>query len=307
MSTLKLPYGLKDGVPTHIGDVLQGLACDCACPICNSRLVAKKGNKRVHHFAHYSDAAPECKWATESLLHLKAKEILQAERRVWLPAVIVQIGASDHRISDAEWFYFDDVHVEKRLGEIRPDLMVKAGSQELLIEIAVHHFCDEPKIAKIRQRSISAIEIDLSEVDLFGDQDTIRDGVLQTAPRNWLFNIEGKRLMEQEVARLAAAGTNLVPSDRNRQIKQFHDRDFARHATQRSFQAIESGRIANPRLQSTVMIETAKAKLKNPDKWLDTPHIDLGNRTPRQAAMTESDHDIGMIDFLIGQASRRGY
>lgn len=289
MSILKLPYGLKDVAPKHICDVAKGLACDCVCPICKSPLIARKGVKRVHHFAHHSEATPECKWATESLLHLKAKEILQQERRVWLPAVIAHIGATHHSVSDATWFSFDSVLVEKYFGGIRPDLMVNAGPHELLIEIAVRHFCDEHKIEKIQKRSAFAIEIDLSGIDLYGDPDAVYDGVIETAPRSWLFNPDAKRFIDEETARLAAEQKIPVPSGRSHRLDE-----------------LTSGYIANPRLKSAVVIAAAEAKLKNPNRWLDTPHTDLGNRTPREAAKTESDHDIGMIDILIEQASRRG-
>lgn len=56
-----------------VDDVATGLACDCICPCCKGKLLAKnKGEINSHHFAHAF--GPECEGARESMLHLLAKE-----------------------------------------------------------------------------------------------------------------------------------------------------------------------------------------------------------------------------------------
>ncbi|WHY77279.1 competence protein CoiA family protein [Neobacillus sp. WH10] len=63
----KLPYGLKDGKLVHISDVEKGLKCECVCPACNHPLIARKGEKTAHHFAHYNGS--ECAKSVETALH----------------------------------------------------------------------------------------------------------------------------------------------------------------------------------------------------------------------------------------------
>ncbi|MBQ5523446.1 MAG: hypothetical protein IIT86_11670 [Oscillospiraceae bacterium] len=63
---LNLIYALQNGSIVNISDVESGLKCNCVCPACGERLVAKKGNKMMHHFAHYSDA--NCAYGYESSL-----------------------------------------------------------------------------------------------------------------------------------------------------------------------------------------------------------------------------------------------
>ena len=59
-----------------IEDVAKGLACECHCPACNEKLVAKNcGTKRIHHFSHASGA--DCKGAYETMLHQLAKTKVQ--------------------------------------------------------------------------------------------------------------------------------------------------------------------------------------------------------------------------------------
>lgn len=60
----------------HINSVAKGLDCNCYCPSCKEKLIAKNGGtKRVHHFAHASGI--ECESAYETMLHILAKTIVQ--------------------------------------------------------------------------------------------------------------------------------------------------------------------------------------------------------------------------------------
>ena len=43
----------KNGKLVDINDVPSGLECECTCPGCGGKLVAKKGEDTAHHFAHY--------------------------------------------------------------------------------------------------------------------------------------------------------------------------------------------------------------------------------------------------------------
>ena len=68
-----LTYALNEkGELVGVDCVPTGAKCNCFCPGCKERLLAKnKGVKRAHHFAH---RGVECKSAYESMLHLLAKE-----------------------------------------------------------------------------------------------------------------------------------------------------------------------------------------------------------------------------------------
>lgn len=51
---VKLSWGESAERMLHISEVPSGLACGCRCPECHERLVARKGTKQAHNFAHYS-------------------------------------------------------------------------------------------------------------------------------------------------------------------------------------------------------------------------------------------------------------
>ena len=81
---LKLLYGLNEEKELkHVSEVNRGLDCRCFCPACNALLIAKKGRRNRHHFAHYEK--DPCQYAGETALHLAAKEILEKRGRSHYP------------------------------------------------------------------------------------------------------------------------------------------------------------------------------------------------------------------------------
>lgn len=83
---LELRYALRKDTNklVFVDDVPGGLQCECLCPHCQKVLVAKKGNEREHHFAHYNGA--DCGKARMTTLHLLAQNILQTTKQVMPPS-----------------------------------------------------------------------------------------------------------------------------------------------------------------------------------------------------------------------------
>ena len=96
----KLIYALKDGNIVSIDDVPSGKECGCVCPACGDELIARKGQKRMHHFAHRSNE--DCEYGYESSLYLAAKDILSRSEKMVIPPIYVkfpQSGKSKELIS----------------------------------------------------------------------------------------------------------------------------------------------------------------------------------------------------------------
>ena len=84
MAELKLTYGKdSNGRLVHVNDVPSGLTCDCTCPECGALLIARKGKKNQHHFAHANGA--DCEGARMTALHMLAQQIIQEEKRIRKP------------------------------------------------------------------------------------------------------------------------------------------------------------------------------------------------------------------------------
>lgn len=163
---LNLTYALKDGEIIHISKVERGLKCGCTCPACGETLVARKGQRVIHHFAHQS--TKNCEYGYESSLHLVAKKILSQMKKMMIPPVYIDFPNSCKEkilVCDAKEITFDRVALEQRFNNVVPDIVVYTGGKYLFIEIFVTHCVDEEKLTKLRSADISTIEIDLSKID----------------------------------------------------------------------------------------------------------------------------------------------
>ncbi|HIF9337753.1 TPA: competence protein CoiA family protein [Photobacterium damselae] len=66
IKNVRVPFAIHR--PTNefvdVDDVESGSKCNCFCPSCKSALIAKHGNKKVHHFAHLkTDVEIECDYS----------------------------------------------------------------------------------------------------------------------------------------------------------------------------------------------------------------------------------------------------
>lgn len=147
----------------HISEVRRGLGCNCYCanPDCGSKMIARKGNIRAHHFAHYDKE--NCGKSYESALHKLAKEIIQEKKQIKLKPFICEIKKFGmHELIPENDFIAQEVKVEKSCGIYKVDLLLKNNTQELIVEIFVSHKTEDDKINYFKKNNLSAIEIDLS-------------------------------------------------------------------------------------------------------------------------------------------------
>lgn len=182
-----LSYGLKDGYLMFIGDVDRGLECECYCPHCGGKLIARKGDVNQHHFAHYQ--VENCGKGVETALHLLGKQVLQEEQCIRLP--------------DAEEIsLITAVEVERRrLGYVADvgAVLVDIG-EDIDIEIKVTHAVDEAKLKKVISNNAKLVEIDLSGLLTSESlsKEKVRQAVLDDAPRAWAEELYENMMMDKE-------------------------------------------------------------------------------------------------------------
>lgn len=216
----ELVYGLaQDGRTVHVSDVPSGLRCDCRCPACDRPLVAKKGSKQLHHFAHYSKTV-SCSYAAETNAHFWAKEVLERERRLTIPPIIAEHHGQTEIVSPAKVYTFAHAKLEKRLGSIVPDVvLVTASGTQLIVEVHVTHACDDAKIAKLQNDGLSAVEIDLRRFRTSADQVAVENALLSTAPRSWLSNAKQAKFNDRLRDRLAADAARKLKEAEERTLR----------------------------------------------------------------------------------------
>ena len=118
----------------HVSEVPRGLACRCKCFDCDGEMVAKKGSKTSHHFAHYKKS--DCHG--EGNLHKMAKKILLEQKRI----MVTNPGTRKK-----ENIIFSSGEEEVVRDSMRIDcLMVeKESKKELAVEIKVSNPVDSRK------------------------------------------------------------------------------------------------------------------------------------------------------------------
>jgi len=88
----KIPFAIDAaGRWRDVSEVARGKACVCVCPDCKGPLVARKGDVRVHHFAHADQR--ECRHALEaSLFGMTMEQLSRPGARLALP----EHGSREH-------------------------------------------------------------------------------------------------------------------------------------------------------------------------------------------------------------------
>ena len=154
MAEQKLHYALRNGQLVSIDNVERGLQCNCVCPSCGSALIARKGDKREHHFAHYGNT--DCSGGVETALHLLAKQLICNTRTLYVPS------PDNYNKGDIKTYLNSEMEC-RDYSTFIPDIVLKNETEVLGIEILVTHAVDEDKTEKIRAAQLPTIEIDLSD------------------------------------------------------------------------------------------------------------------------------------------------
>ena len=203
-----------NGELAHVSEVNNGLQCGCSCPACGTALIARQGKVREHHFAHASGG--ECAEAVETALHLAAKEMIAEHRQIVLPAVEIEFPNSTWRrgIAQERRYEIESVEVERKLGTIIPDVVVRVGGRTLLVEVKVTHGVDDEKLKKIRELGLSCVEIDLSDVERDLSRESLKKVIIDdTARKRWVHNVrahEERKKVLSEATLLEAAERGLT-------------------------------------------------------------------------------------------------
>ena len=148
------------------------------CPACKEIVIAKKGQKKVHHFAHKSGS--NCQYGYQTSVHLMAKEIIEKTHRIIIPGR----GKVD----------VDEVIVETKLGSIIPDILVICDGKKYIIEVLVTHQVDDEKKEKIKVLDISAIEVNLSDYKQMVDEKALENELYRPERSEFVYNADTLRI-----------------------------------------------------------------------------------------------------------------
>lgn len=185
---MRNPYGERNGSLVTASEVARGLSCGCLCPACGHRLQSHQGSIITPYFSHYRGC--DCGASYQSALHMLAKDVLLEEKKILLPGLVVwsdisiaRTGArpeSETLVEPWTTINVDSVTLEKKLGRIVPDVLVKSNDRVLLVEIKVTHGIDVEKLSYIKSNNLNVIEFDFSKARGIVDKDHVRRVLTQS-------------------------------------------------------------------------------------------------------------------------------
>lgn len=209
---VNLPFGFRDEKIVEISSVENGLACNCFCPCCRKRLVARKGNINEYHFAHFD--SEDCNGGIETALHILAIEILEKHKRIVLPSVYLTNSAE--LLWGPQEITFEKVILERRMSDIIPDIIIFVQNKPLFIEIGITR-SDWVKTKRIILSGHSAIELnvrglfDFAYHKVFGYQDFEKRLIEETGYKRWLNN-KKENILKEKLRKLAI-GKKIIELD----------------------------------------------------------------------------------------------
>lgn len=211
----KIVYGKskETGELVHISTVERGLSCNCVCPACGEDLVARKGTKMRHHFAHRGDVDGEgskCTTAGETVVHYLAKEAFRKLEKVNLQIPTgVELLHENNITLDSSLSIPDEYRVECDIKEVLleepipalgivPDITIVTDKCTIYVEIYVTHRVPDSKIRKYQKNGRLAIELDFSQ---FRNRECLEEEDITTSIDEYIFLRSTSKFLNNPIAR----------------------------------------------------------------------------------------------------------
>jgi len=90
MSLIPFAYSINKKELVGINDVPSGMKCNCLCPSCGMKLIARKGDINEHHFAHKEEADELCEYSFWVSVRDMSKQIIQKSQYINIHAYNLQ-------------------------------------------------------------------------------------------------------------------------------------------------------------------------------------------------------------------------
>lgn len=185
----KITYAIKDNDIVHISEVERGIACRCICPACKEKLIAKKGNQKMHHFAHQSGT--ECEFGYITSLHYASKEILSKYKTFAISDAVVEFSSNKKplKINNTNKVDVENVGLISSPESRIPYIVIESQGRKLFAFFSFSKKLDYHCKKRFIEQKKSAIEIDVSSWKTIIDKDELIEILTENIHiKSWIYN-----------------------------------------------------------------------------------------------------------------------
>ena len=186
------------GIATETGELLsvdnaaRGRACSCICPSCGTKLLARKGEIKKHHFAH--EINKECLYGAEISIYHAFYELLRKARQFFLPDAILSFHSYKKEeivnkgclisLTDVV-FYNDPIHYP-------PELLCYSGRNCFQVVLNIEAYYNESDYHMLmeygKQNNIPIISVDIDDLDDLSDFSKLQPYIDTPEHKVWIYN-----------------------------------------------------------------------------------------------------------------------
>ena len=186
------------GVAIDTGELLtvdavpRGLDCKCVCPACGTRLEARKGEKKAHHFAHETNN--ECHYGPELSIYRAFCDFLQKGLKFYLPDAILKFNSYKKPETVRKGYLQNLTNVElvSDPGKYPPTLLCSAGSNRFQVILNIENYYNKSDYRELaaagKEANIAVVAVDIESIDDITSADDLSKYILEPGNKLWLYN-----------------------------------------------------------------------------------------------------------------------
>lgn len=209
--SLYFGVAIDTGELLPIGAVPRGLACKCICPACGTRLEARKGEKKAHHFAHETNN--KCYYGPELTIYKAFFGFLQKNLHFYLPEAVLKFNSykKPELVREGSLQELTEVELLNTPGKYPPVLLCSAGTNKFQVVLNIEHYYSEKDYKALasagKDSQIAVVAVDIDSVDNITSVPDLAKYILKPGNKTWIYN----RVVEEWDKRYREAAIKPTP------------------------------------------------------------------------------------------------
>jgi len=259
----RINVALKDNKIVTIDEVERGLDCGCVCIHCHSRLVARKGDEREHHFAHYDEC--ETMDCYEYAFRESTKKAFSEAGEINLP--INRLNEKNEVVNEVFPFKYSSVEIlnsVKRSGNGLEILVELKNEKDVPLDVLI---CTCNKSRKNLENetfrdNISRIRVNLSNVQALTFDEFCRFLSSDIQSKEWIYNRKTDDKARKNISDVKVEDTSkIVRSPQVNKVKKLNSYAYSDYENVLNLYSVPDNRINKDKITTSKRTPEENIKL----------------------------------------------